>query len=102
MVDNNSTDQTRQVVQNLQRRYPELIRYVFEPKQGISNARNSGIAVAKGQILAFLDDDCEPEPGWAEQLATAYRTNVIGVAGPAAYAGQTVRSAHSGSAPRTR
>ena len=31
-------------------------------------ARNTGARVASAPILAFLDDDCEPEPQWAEQL----------------------------------
>jgi len=74
VVDNNSTDQTRQVVQQLQRRYPELIRYLFEPKQGISNARNSGIAVARGEILAFLDDDETAGPDWLRTLTTNLHT----------------------------
>jgi glycosyltransferase involved in cell wall biosynthesis len=74
VVDNNSTDQTRQVVQDLQRRYPDLIRYVFEPKQGISNARNAGIAEAKGEILAFLDDDESADPDWLQSLTANLHT----------------------------
>jgi len=49
--------------------------------RGPAAARNTGAQVARAPILAFLDDDCEPEPGWAEQLAGAYRGDVIGVAG---------------------
>ena len=43
VVDNNSNDQTRAVVEDLCRQYPGRFRYVFEPKQGLSNARNAGI-----------------------------------------------------------
>jgi GT2 family glycosyltransferase len=40
--------------------------------QGISGARNTGIAEAKGSVVAFLDDDARPEPDWVEQLLTPY------------------------------
>ena len=49
---------------------------------GWAAARNTGARLASAPILAFLDDDCEPEPQWAEQLIAAYRADVIGVAGP--------------------
>jgi glycosyltransferase involved in cell wall biosynthesis len=68
VVDNNSPDDTRQVVEDLQRRYPERIRYVFESQQGISHARNAGIREAKGEILAFLDDDETASMGWLQNL----------------------------------
>ncbi len=68
VVDNNSTDDTRQVVEGLQRRYPERVRYAFEPEQGISYARNTGVREARGEILAFLDDDEIASSGWVENL----------------------------------
>ena len=68
VVDNNSTDETRQLVESIQRRYPERIRYIFEPKQGLSNARNTGIREARGEILVFLDDDEIASSGWVENL----------------------------------
>jgi glucosyl-dolichyl phosphate glucuronosyltransferase len=68
VVDNNSPDQTRQVVEGLKRRYPERIRYVFEPQQGISHARNVGIREARGEILAFLDDDEIASTDWLQNL----------------------------------
>jgi GT2 family glycosyltransferase len=68
VVDNNSTDDTRQVVEGLRHRYPERIRYAFEPEQGISYARNTGVREARGQILAFLDDDEIASSGWVENL----------------------------------
>jgi len=65
IVDNNSRDATRQVVQAAQLDWPEL-RYVFESAQGLSHARNRGIHVAQGQILLFTDDDVLPEQDWME------------------------------------
>jgi glycosyltransferase involved in cell wall biosynthesis len=68
VVDNNSTDQTRQAVEALQRQYPERIRYVFEPEQGVSHARNTGVREARGEIVAFIDDDETAHPKWLEIL----------------------------------
>jgi glycosyltransferase involved in cell wall biosynthesis len=70
VVDNNSTDQTRQVVEALQRRFPERIRYVFEPQQGVSYARNAGTREARGEILAFIDDDETADAKWLAILTS--------------------------------
>ncbi len=74
VVDNNSPDQTRQVVEGLQRRYPQRIRYVFESQQGISHARNTGIREARGEILAFLDDDETAGTDWLQNLTANLHT----------------------------
>jgi glucosyl-dolichyl phosphate glucuronosyltransferase len=68
VVDNNSSDETRQVVEGLQRRFPERIRYLFEPQQGVSYARNAGIREARGEILTFIDDDETASAGWLQNL----------------------------------
>lgn len=65
VVDNNSKDDTRQVVAEYQTEWP-LLRYEFEGNQGLSHARNHGIAAARGDILLFTDDDVLPEPEWLE------------------------------------
>lgn len=58
VVDNNSTDATRERVVALCAEHPTLnIRYIFEREQGLSAARNAGIGAAKGDIIAFVDDD---------------------------------------------
>lgn len=68
VVDNNSSDGTRQVVDSFCRQYPECFRYHFEPKQGLSYARNAGIANSRGELLAFTDDDVTVEPTWLQNL----------------------------------
>jgi glycosyltransferase involved in cell wall biosynthesis len=73
VVDNNSRDQTREVVEEFCRRYPGRFRYLFEPKQGKSNALNAGIRDARGDILAFTDDDVIVEPAWLDNLTAALR-----------------------------
>lgn len=71
VVDNGSTDQTRHVIDGFCRRYPERFRYHFEPKQGLSYARNAGIANSRGAVLAFTDDDVTVEPAWLQNLTAA-------------------------------
>ncbi len=67
-VDNNSTDNTKQVVDAAMKSRPKRIRYVFEPVTGASVARNSGITAAQGDIIAITDDDCIGDPGWLEAI----------------------------------
>jgi glycosyltransferase involved in cell wall biosynthesis len=68
VVDNNSTDATRDVVEDFCGCYPGRFRYLFEPKPGKSYAMNSGVANASGEILAFVDDDVTVEPRWLRNL----------------------------------
>jgi glucosyl-dolichyl phosphate glucuronosyltransferase len=68
VVDNNSKDQTRAVVEEFGRRHPGRFRYLFEAKQGKSLALNSGIREARGHVLAFMDDDVTVEPTWLRKL----------------------------------
>lgn len=63
VVDNNSKDRTREVVEEIQREWP-LLSYEFEPEQGLSHARNHGIGCARGKVILFTDDDVLPEPDW--------------------------------------
>lgn len=58
VVDNNSKDDTRERVARFIESHPGLnIIYRFEPQQGLSYARNAGIESARGEIIAFVDDD---------------------------------------------
>lgn len=71
VVDNNSGDRTKEVVEEFSRRYPSRFRYLFEQKQGKSYALNTGIRESKGDILAFTDDDVIVEPAWLMNLTSA-------------------------------
>ncbi|MBR2975255.1 MAG: glycosyltransferase family 2 protein [Alistipes sp.] len=67
IVDNNSTDDTRECVEAFIAEHAGLgLRYLFESEQGLSAARNAGVRVAKGEILAFIDDDERIVPEWIE------------------------------------
>ena len=71
VVDNNSSDQTRAVAEDYCRRYPGRFRYLFEPQQGLSRARNAGILDARGEIIAFMDDDVTVGPAWLQNLTAS-------------------------------
>jgi glycosyltransferase involved in cell wall biosynthesis len=71
VVDNNSHDQTREVVEGFSRRHPGRFRYLFESKPGKSHALNAGIREAHGDILAFIDDDITVEKNWLHNLTAA-------------------------------
>lgn len=49
------------------------IEVVHEPEPGLSNARNSGLRAAAGEIVVFADDDVEVDPGWLATLAAPFR-----------------------------
>lgn len=71
VVDNNSRDQTRELVEKYCTREPNRFRYLFEGQQGKSHALNAGIRSARGEILAFMDDDVTVEPTWLQLLTSS-------------------------------
>ena len=73
VVDNNSKDHTKAVVEEVQRGWP-LLRYEFEGAQGLSHARNHGIGCAHGDVILFTDDDVLPEPEWLETTLAGLQT----------------------------
>lgn len=85
VVDNNSTDATRQIVERFAATNNFPVRYIFEKRQGRSAALNAGIAEAKGEIIAFTDDDVLLHPEW---LSTLKR--IFDEFGCAAFAGKVV------------
>ena len=72
VVDNNSRDDTRQVVTEHQPAFEGRLRYLMETRQGLSYARNAGIGQARGELVAFTDDDVEPEDTWLSKLHAAF------------------------------
>ena len=58
VVDNGSTDATAAVIGSWTEKAPARVCHVFEPRPGLSAARNAGIRSACGHLVAFTDDDC--------------------------------------------
>lgn len=71
VVDNNSTDTTRQVVERFAGA-DRRVRYVFEDRQGLSFARNAGLANAQAPLVAFTDDDVRVEHDWVLATVRAF------------------------------
>lgn len=68
VVDNDQTDSARQTVDQLAAEAPFHIIYVHEPDPGVANARNAALEQARGEFIAFLDDDEEAPEGWLAAL----------------------------------
>jgi glucosyl-dolichyl phosphate glucuronosyltransferase len=82
VVDNNSTDETAAVVEGHRATVPTL-RYVFEPVQGLSHARNRGATEARGTHLVYVDDDARLPPTYLScVLETLERTQPDILGGP--------------------
>lgn len=73
VVDNNSSDQTPEIVKNLCQQHPGRFRYVFEPRPGKSYALNTGVLQSQGAIIAFADDDTTVELTWLDRLTAPLR-----------------------------
>lgn len=75
-------DHSPELLAEAERRWPEVRLVENQEEQGLSGARNSGVAVCGGEVIAFLDDDAVAAPDWLERLAEAYRDpNVLGAGG---------------------
>ena len=72
VVDNNSTDDTPHVVETCGRGGEHTVRYVREVRQGLSFARNAGVAAARAPIVAFTDDDVRAAPDWVEVIRDTF------------------------------
>ena len=72
VIDNNSSDDTAGVVAEMAAASPDRIRYVFEGRQGKSHALNTGLTLARGEILAFTDDDVRVAPDWLLQFRRGF------------------------------
>lgn len=66
IVDNNSTDNTAEVV----RQYP--VKYLLETRQGVAFARNTGLEASRGEFVGFIDDDETVVPCWIESIIKTF------------------------------
>ena len=77
VVDDGSTDRTASIAQEFG------ARVITTENRGLSEARNTGMRAASGEIVAYLDDDARPDPHWLAYLANAFDgTEFAAVGGP--------------------
>lgn len=67
IIDNNSTDSTKAVVKELNANHKNL-KYIFEDKQGLSNARNTGYLNANSLYVGYMDDDAKASQNYIEKI----------------------------------
>jgi GT2 family glycosyltransferase len=77
VVNDGSTDNFAEIVKEYG------VRLISTPNRGLSHARNTAAEYAKGEIIAFIDDDAYPDPHWLRYLAYAFQnSNHAGIGGP--------------------
>lgn len=74
VVDNNSDDDTPEIVAKFSRA-DSRIRYCKEPKQGLAAARNRGYQTSTGCYVAYIDDDARASPDWCARILAFARRN---------------------------
>ena len=75
VIDNNSSDATKQVVAEYTSSEDPVFRYLLESKPGKSRALNAGVREARGEIIAFTDDDCIPSPSWVASILKEFESD---------------------------
>lgn len=80
VIDNNSKDRTNEIAKRL------ADKVIFEKKQGVVYALNTGVNAAKGNVVAFIGGDCIADKNWLCGIKTAFEKNsrVVEVYGPIA------------------
>lgn len=79
IVNDGSTDRSMQIVEKWREKLPQM-RVIEQPNQGVSIARNTGLAVATGQYLSFPDIDDVFKPGMYQRLLDMAVTQNLDVA----------------------
>ena len=72
VVDNNCSDDSAEAIKIFAANSRTSVQYIFEPRQGLSHARNAGIRAARGDVIAFTDDDVTAHPHWLYELEKVF------------------------------
>jgi len=73
--DDGSTDGTEEYVKNLENKFQFNLSYVSQKNLGPGSARNNGVKNSKGELIVFIDSDCEADSNWLEIIFSAYKKN---------------------------
>lgn len=85
VINNNSTDDTAEVVASMASQFGGRLRHIFEATQGLSHARNRAIGEARFSVVAFLDDDVNVDRRWLRQMSSAFASGVFAAVGGRAH-----------------
>lgn len=82
VVDNSSTDRTKEIVS----KFP-AVKLVSESQKGLTHARQKGLQIATGEILAYIDADTLMPKGWAASVSKFFMDNskAVSLSGPCKY-----------------
>jgi len=72
IVDDGSRGGPHEILEEYTKKYSGKVTYVYQVNKGISGARNAGIRRAKGEFVAFLDDDDVADKDWLEQIINGF------------------------------
>lgn len=89
VVDDASTDGTWEFLQNYQFQQATLHVVHNKKAKGLCNARNVGVANSRGEIIAFIDDDCSVSTTWIHEIVKAYTHENIAVVGGISHKGDS-------------
>jgi glycosyltransferase involved in cell wall biosynthesis/GT2 family glycosyltransferase len=75
VIDNGPSAESLRIVSDIRNKTHHRILYAIEDKQGLSFARNKGILLSQGKVVAFLDDDEVANNDWLRQMLSIYQTD---------------------------
>ena len=81
IIDNGSADHTRNVVESFIKIAPFRVEYLLEVKPGVCFAKNRGLAIARGDLIMFTDDDCIVDPDWAKAAVRVFAGDLLKLVG---------------------
>lgn len=81
VIDNGSTDNTKQVIEDLNQAHNNRIRYFYDARPGLHIGRHLGAKHAYGEILLYGDDDIIASPEWVKEVYACYSKKEVGAAG---------------------
>ncbi len=79
VINDGSLDETSAICERYQKAHPAQMRYFHQPNKGVSAARNKGVKLARGEYVAFLDDDDIADTEWLENLMSGFSSDDIDV-----------------------
>ena len=85
VINDGSTDSTGRFLEDFKKKTMINFHYINQENRGVSSARNSGIDIAKGEYVAFTDDDCIVPEDWLARMYYCFNTldnDVAGIGGP--------------------